>query len=549
MTDSLDGQRFDVAVVGAGAAGGWAAKVLTERGLRVLLLDAGRDIDPVTDFPLVQRGNAIRSRLSALFRGQHIQARCLSFSEATKHFYVNDRECPYVSPKKSPFLWFRGRQVGGRLHTWARSALRMSDHEFIGINRDEYQWPLRYADLASYYDLVERTLGVHGSDSRLAAVPDGQFIPPHQLSPAEKLLQQRLLERTGLTLMHNRVVQHNPARVPIPVQHALDTDRLTIRPNSAVSRLVIDEQTGLARGLSFVDRLTKQVHEVATPVIVLCASALESVRILLNSASNRHPQGVGGSSGVLGRYLCDHVSFGKGGRLSEDYLHVQQGYQPPERDPYDFGVYSMYLPNYCGTWGEPPDFDGGYGFQVGCTRTHWWALGFGEMQPRAENRLTLSRYKKDAWGIPVAEIDVRHSANEERMVKHMECSLERLSRDLGLAAQLGGHKAPRFYQRWIISMLKRLVFAPSGAFWPGAAIHETGGARMGTDARTSVTNAYGQVWDAPNVFVTDGASFPSAGYQNHTLTIMALTARACDYLARDYAAIVGRPQDDSHATP
>ncbi len=536
MTDALEEPRFGAIVVGAGAAGGWAAKILTEGGLRVLLLDAGRNVDPVTDFPPPQRGNAIRSRLAALVHGQHIQARCISFGEATKHFYVNDRECPYVSPRKSPFLWFRGRQVGGRMHTWARSALRMSDHEFHGDGtRGDGQWPLRYDELAPFYDLVERTLGVHGTCSGLDSVPDGQFIAPPEMSPAELLLKQRLQEQTGLTLMHNRVVQHNPDRIPIPLQHALKTGRLTIQSNSVVSHLIFDQQSGSASGVAYIDRLTKRPAEVQAPVIVLCASALESVRLLLNSANKQHPQGVGGSSGVLGHYVCDHVSFGKGGRLSDDYRQVQQGFEPPKRDPYDFGVYSMYLPNFCGYWGAPPDFAGGYGFQIGCTPTHWWALGFGEMQPRFENRLVLSKRKKDAWGIPVADIDVRHSDNEERMVKHIANSIETLCKEVGLAAQLGGHKAPRFYQRWIISMLKSLVFTPSGAFWPGAAIHETGGARMGNDARSSVVNRYGQVWDVPNVFVTDGACFPSAGYQNHTLTIMALTARACDYIVRQYA--------------
>ncbi len=539
MTGPLDRRPVDAVVVGAGAAGSWAAKDLAEGGLRVLLLDAGRGIAAAADFPEPGESHPIRTRIAAALGGQHIQTRCISFGASTKRFYVNDRECPYVFPKESPFLWIRGRQVGGRLYTWGRSVLRMSDHEFQGVgDLSEFAWPIRYADLAPYYDRVERTLGVHGRGEGLDGVPDGVFIAPNEMSPAEQLLQQRLKERTGLTLIHNRVVQHNPSRIPIPLQLGLKTSRLTIRPDSVVSHLTIDERTGNARGVGYVDRVTRAYAEAEAPIILLCASALESVRILLNSAGGRHPRGVGGSSGVLGRYVCDHVSFGKGGPLAEDYLTAQAGYRSPARDPYDFGVYSMYLPNFCGMWGASPDFAGGYGLQMGCMRSHWWSLAFGEMLPRFENRIVLSK-KRDAWGIPAADIDVRHGENEERMARHISSSVDAICKEVGLSVQLGGHKAPRAYQRWIISFMKRRLFAPNGLFWPGASVHETGGARMGRDPGASVVNEHCQVWDAPNVFVTDGACFVSSGHQNHTLTIMAITARTCDYIVRNFDRLRG----------
>jgi choline dehydrogenase-like flavoprotein len=536
MTERADSQRFEAIIVGAGAAGSWAAKELTEAGLRVLLLDAGRNIDPAIDFPEpVPAANPILSRVGATLSGQHIQARSISFGASTQHFYVNDRECRYVTARDSPFLWIRGRQVGGRLHTWGRSALRMSDKEFQGPgSRQEFQWPIRYADLAPYYDRVEQTLEVHGRNEGLDSVPDGIFIPPLEISPAEQLLKDRIKERTGLTLMHNRVVRYRRSRIPLPIQLAGETGRLTIRPDTVVSRITIDGTTGKARGIGYFDRSTRQYAEINAPLILLCASAFESVRILLNSACDRHPQGVGASSGVLGNYICDHVSFGKGGPLSGEYLEAQKAHSFRSNEVYDFGVYSMYLPNFCGKWGATPDFEGGYGLQIGCMQKHWWALAFGEMLPRYENRLQLSKRKRDAWDIPAAEIVVRHAENEDRMARHISTSVDAIFREAGLSAQFGGHKAPRFYQRWIVSMLKKRLFAPNGLLWPGASIHETGGARMGSDPRTSVVNAYGQVWDAPNVFVTDGACFVSPGYQNHTLTIMAITARACSYIAREF---------------
>jgi len=539
MTGPLGRRPFDVIIVGAGAAGSWAAKDLAEAGLQVLLLDAGRGIDVAADFPEPGENHPIRTRIAAALGGQRIQARCISFGASTRHFYVNDRECPYVFPKESPFLWIRGRQVGGRLHTWARSALRMSDREFQGDGKlGDFAWPISYADVAPYYDRVEQTLGVHGSREGLDGIPDGVFITPHELNPAEKLLRQRLREGTGLRLIPNRVVRYDPSRIPIPLQLGLKTARLTIRPDSVVSGLTIDERTGNARGVGYVDRVTRSYAEAEAPVVVLCASTLESVRILLNSAGTKHPRGVGGSSGLLGHYVCDHVSFGMGGPLAEDYLAAQAGYESPARDPYDFGVYSMYLPSFCGTWGASPDFTGGYGLQVGCMRSYWWSLAFGEMLPRFENRVVLST-KRDAWGIPAADIDVRHGENEARMARHISNSMDAICQEVRLSPQLGGHKAPRAYQRWIISLLKKRLFAPSGLFWPGASIHETGGARMGKDPRTSVVNEHCQVWDAPNVFVTDGACFVSSGYQNHTLTIMAITARACDYIVRDFDRLRG----------
>jgi choline dehydrogenase-like flavoprotein len=540
MNHTRDHQEFDAIVVGSGAAGSWAAKDLSEGGLRVLLLDAGREIDPAKDYPAPEVGNPLLARLGAILGGQHYQARSLSFGNETKHFYINDRQNPYEFHAKAPFLWVRGRQVGGRLHTWGRSALRMSDRELRGPRElEEMVWPIGYAELAPHYQKIEETLGVHGNRDGLENVPDGSFVAPHHLNPAEQLFASRLRERTGLRLIHNRVIRHNPSRIPIPITLGLRTGRLTIRPDSVVSHVITDRTTGEARGVGYYHRLTKQYREVYARVVVLCASALESVRILLNSVCPKHPEGIGGSSGVLGRYVCDHVMIGKGGPLSTDYLNaektVEESDRQPAADPYDFGIYAMYLPNFCGTWGPKPDFIGGYGVQIGCRKSHWWALAFGEMAPRFENRILLSKRRKDTWGIPAARIEVRHSENEDRMVDHIRASLAAIAKEVGLAENLGGEKTPRLYQRWIISLLKGLVLTKNQAFWPGASTHEIGGARMGSDPARSVVNPYCQVWDAPNLFVTDGACFVSSGFQSHTLSIMAITARACEFIVREYA--------------
>ncbi len=540
-TSASDKREFDVVVVGAGAAGVWAAKELTEGGATVLLLEAGRSIDTDRDFPPNPRPGGVGDRVKAALRGQWVQARGGNFGPSTGHFYVNDRENPYTVRPGSSFLWLRGRQVGGRLHTWHRAALRMSDFELRGANgqRDpDLRWPISYGDLAPYYDKVERTLGVLGDCDGIANLPDGRYDDPGPLSPANRLLAERVPDRTGLTLIRNRVVRHNPSRIPLPLAIAQETGRLEVRADAIVSHILIDRNSGKAAGVCYIERESKACREAFCRVVVLCASALESVRVLLNSACPQHPVGIGGSSGLLGRYVCDHVMYWMSGETSGDYRDTSGGAESSPgsvaRDPYDFGAYCMYLPDFCGRWGDRPVFLGGYGLQCAVKRDTWWALAFGEMLPRYENRVTLDPTKKDAWGIPVAHIDVRHSENENTMVGHMRGSIGQIVEAAGLSIAVGGGRNRPASQRPLMRMLRPLLFEESGAFHPGTAMHETGGARMGRSPETSVLNSYCQCWDVPNVFVTDGACFVSSGYQNHTLTIMALTVRACDYILREY---------------
>jgi len=523
---------FDAIVVGSGAAGGWAAKELTERGLRTVLLEAGRALDSVHDFPAHESTRsklqlAVRAR--AVLNGQAIQARCMSFSDLTRPFFVNDRENPYWTPKGSPFNWFRSRQVGGRLHLWGRNALRISDHELKAADHDGFgaNWPISYADLCPWYERVETFLGVHGSRAGISNIPDGVYERPLALTRAEERLLGRLAatwkDRPATTC---RIVKHNPGRLPLPIVAALATGRLTLRSDAVVSHLAVDESTGKARGVVFVDRLTRAQHEISGRLVVLCASTIESLRILLNSRSTRHPRGLGNSSGVLGHYLTDHVMVFQAGPLAP----LEKS---PKADAYDFGAQSgIYIPSFRNSGGDrAPDFLRGYSLLGSLARIEpgWFFMAIGEMLPRHENFVELMPRQRDAWGIPAARIVCQHSDNEKAMIRDMKLTLAELVRDTGLRANHLERES--LVSRAVYRFASRLVYTAEGALVPGSAIHETGGAPMGVDPETSVLNRFNQCWDASNVFVTDAAAFPTAPFQNPGLTIMALSARAAHYAA------------------
>lgn len=525
--------EFDAIVVGSGVSGGWVAKELAERGVRTLLLEAGPPLDPERSFPPPPPAGKSKiqlvSRARAMLTGQHVQARCMSYSPLTRHLFVNDRENPYETARGKPFNWYRARQVGGKGHLWGRNALRIGKGEFKAAERDGYgqPWPISYSDLEPWYSRVERFLGVWGSPAAVPSIPDGDFCGPLPLSGAER----RMLDSLGRTWPDRpattaRIVRHNPGRVPLPIVAGLQTGRLTLRPNAVVARVVTDPATGKATGVVFVDRETRREHEVRARVVVLCASAIETVRLLFNSATPRHPDGLGNSSGTLGRFITDHVMVFQAGP-----------YEPLEpdvkADPYDFGAQTgIYIPNFRNA--RRPDEAGflrGYGIlgSVGRIEPGWFFMAIGEMLPRAENRITVDPKRKDAWGIPVPRMEVTHSDNEKAMVADMKESLGRLAADLGLeSATLDreGLVARAFYK-----LAAPLVYTKEGALVPGSAVHECGGAAMGADPRSSVLDRDNRLWDAPNVFVTDTAAFTTAPYQNPGLTIMALSARAGAHIA------------------
>ncbi len=524
---------YDAIVVGSGASGGWAAKELCEQGMDTLLLEAGPELDPEVDFPPEPEDGSSKvqflNRIKAVLCGQSIQARCMSFSAFTKKFFVRDRDNPYTTGPNSPFNWYRSRQVGGRLHLWGRNALRISTAELKSASKDGFgdDWPISYEDLEPWYTKVESFLGVHGTSAGISSIPDGIYDHPLDLTRAEQEVIDTLAEKwSGRPTTTCRIVKHNRKRIPLPILAAQETGRLELRADAVVCEILVDATTGLACGVAFVDRVKKTRHTLRCRSVILCASTIESIRIMLNSKSKNHPKGLGNSSGNLGHYLTDHVMVFKAGALAnlED---------SPKVDDYDFGAQSgIYVPNFCNlNPDENLGFLRGYSLLGSVARIEpgWFFMAVGEMLPRFENCVSLDDKKKDAWGIPAAKIHVRHSENEKAMIRHMQETLSQLADDCGL-------KTDHLEKEGVVSKIvyrlaKRLVYSEGGGLVPGSAIHEAGGAGMGTDPQKHVLNRDNQVFDAPNVFVTDSASFTSSPFQNPGLTIMALSARAGNFLA------------------
>jgi choline dehydrogenase-like flavoprotein len=470
---------------------------------------------------------------------QHVQARCSFFAPHTRHFYVNDGEDVYTTPAGKPFTWIRGRQLGGRLHTWARHAPRISSEGFLPSDdaADERRWPISYQELASSYDKVERTLGVSGRRDGIPELPDGEFLDPPRLTPFEEEFCRRVSANSPTThITPARNVRHNPARIPVPLTFASRTGRLRIEPDSIVRQILIDAGTGKAKGVLVVDRNTKQEREVFGRLVVLGASAFESTRILLNSACPSYPAGIGGGSGVLGRFISDHLLHSAVASVSAKHEPLV----PPmseSLDPYDWAPTRLYIPDF---WKRtaPQDRLGRYGVQVSFARApDTWLCNmsfFGEMMPRYENRLTIDRSHADAWGIPVAHIDCTYSDGDMRLLQQMREAGNELADLAGM--EPGDPKGAN----WFKSLASSIVGKKRLGIPPGSAIHENGGARMGSDPKRSVLNRHNQCWDCENVFVTDGACFPYAPFANPALTIMALTVRTCDYILREYSPRVPR---------
>jgi len=523
---------FDAIVVGSGAAGGFAAKTLTESGLDTLVLEAGPRRDPARDFPQPGAGDRLARIRAALWR-QPIQARGTSFKGYLRHLYVDDRENPYTVPSGKPFYWIRGRQVGGRMLTWACLSPRLSDLELRGASHDGYgeDWPLTYADLAPYYDEVETSLGLCGQADSLPELPDGRYVSSRELTAGEldfkHLVESRWPERH---VLQARVIRHGAASGSLPLADAEGTGNLSLRPDAVVRRITTDRRTGKATGVEYVDRVERTVRHARGHLVFLCASAFESVRILLNSECERHPEGLGGGSGVLGRYIMDHLFLVRSGPLPR----FDRGALPSATDPYDFGaVHGFYIPRFRNLHERESEFVRGYGLCGGIGRTGplWWVAAFGEMLARPENRLRLNRRKKDAWNVPVAHIECAHGDNDRALIVDARRHVDEMTEVAGL------RRGPWWGEHRLRETVAHKSFVDSGIFQPGFAIHELGGARMGRDAGSSVLDPFCRCWDAENVLVTDGACFVSSAYQNPTLSIMALTVRAAEQAIADFETI------------
>ncbi len=545
--------EYDAIVIGSGISGGWAAKELTEKGLKTIMLERGKDIKHVKDYvnvnkapwQFLHRGG----KTQEMIKDYPVLARDYTLNESNLDYWVNEKESPYTEVK--PFDWFRGYHVGGRSLMWGRQSYRLSDYDFEANAKDgiAVDWPIRYKDLAPWYSYVEKFAGISGNRDGLPQLPDGDYMPAMQMNVVEKDVAARIKS-------HYKDKRHmvigRTANITEPLKNrtncqyqnkcwlgcnfgayfstqsstlpaAVATGKLTVRPFSIVTKILYDKNSKKATGVEVLDAENNQTYEYKAKVIFVNASTLNSAWVLMNSATDVWPDGLGSSSGELGHNLMDHhFRCGANGRV--------EGFE----DKYYFGrrANGIYVPRFRNLFGDKRDYIRGFGYQGGASREGWsrdiaemniggefkdaltepgqWTMGlgaFGETLPYHENRTYLDKTKKDKWGLPVLAMDATIKDNEQKMrVDMMQDAKEML--------EAAGLKDVQTYNR---------------GYNMGGGIHEMGTARMGLDPKTSVLNKHNQVWDAQNVYVTDGSAMTSAACQNPSLTYMALTARAVDH--------------------
>jgi glucoside 3-dehydrogenase (cytochrome c) catalytic subunit len=556
---------FDAIVVGSGITGGWAAKELTEKGLKVLILERGKPLEHGKDYVTEHMepwkipfgGKAPRE----LYESDYpIQSNCYAFDETTRHFWINDRENPYVYDQEKPFLWLRANVVGGKSLLWGRQVYRWSDLDFEANKKDGHgiDWPIRYKDIKDWYSYVEKTVGVSGQAENLAQLPDSEFQPPMQMNAVEKVVKQRIeaaYKDRKMTI--GRVANLTEALGDRGACHycgvcqrgcsvgayfsshsctlpaARKTGNLTLRANSVVEGLDYDAATKRIAAVRLIDSVTKEKSRITARMVFLCASTIGSVQILMNSKSESFPNGLANRSGTLGQYMMDHTDNISAVGITAEF---------PGKYYYGIRPNGIYIPRFRNLKGRDAevDFERGYGFQGMALPLEWkataaqtpgfgvafknalrqpklWTValaGFGECLPYKDNRMLLDDKLVDSYGIPQVRFDITYRDNETRM---------QADATKQAAAMLKAAKIP-----FVIPMGK------GGP--PGSAIHEMGGARMGRDPNESVLNGHNQAHDIPNLFVTDGSSMASSSCVNPSLTFMALTARAADYAVKQLRA-------------
>ncbi|TXS91870.1 GMC family oxidoreductase [Parahaliea maris] len=547
--------QYDAIVIGTGATGGFAAKELAERGLHVIALEAG----PAHDEARFQQIGGMKppralERMLSGIKGQHVQARASWFSPDKDFLFVNDLKNPYTNSGEH-YLWVRGRQVGGRFQTWGRVALRMSDVDFKAASMDGIgeDWPISYADLEPYYDHVEKFLGIIGAPAGIPNLPDGTFASRAGESQLERQFRETVQAKwPERKFTPWRYVQKDATcpdangekHITSPIAAGLASGRLTLQPDAVVKCINTDASTGKATGVTYIDRTTKQEHHIEANVVVVCASTIESVRILLNSTSSRHPNGLGNTNGVLGRYFMDQVNGMVFGTVPGSFGWEGVDSQSPADNHGGF-----LIPRFQNLNGVThPEFARGYNIQgmagrIGVPEHVPSLFGMtaqGEMLPSYDNCISLHRSKKDAWGVPVADVCIAMSENERKMLRNQMDTMKEMVVSNGwnieMAASALGLENPETlmpHDNWFERLMFRLSYRKSIGL--GSAIHECGGARMGSDPANSVVNAQNQCWDAENVFVTDSSCFVTNGSVGPTLTGMALTTRACEFIAGQYS--------------
>ncbi|MFD2101498.1 GMC oxidoreductase [Flagellimonas iocasae] len=550
-------KNFEVIVIGSGITGGWAAKEFTEKGLKTLVLERGRDVKHIEDYTTTNKSPweyKYRGYDSREVQEQYpIQSKKYNFDASSRQYFVNDKEHPYVNPPDKPFRWFRGYQTGGRSIIWGRGTFRMSDLEFGENLRDGHgiDWPIRYKDIEPWYDYVEKFIGICGTKENIAHYPDGKnFLPPFDMNTAEKVIKERMethypdrkliptrmahltkvkpgqfkgrFECQSRNMCHTgcpfgAYFSTNSSTLPA----AYGTGKLTLRSNSVVDSIIYDGKTNRAIGVRVIDAETFERMEFFARVIFLCASTLGSTAILLNSKNSHFPNGLANSSGVLGHYLMGHHKNIRGTGVLEGYQDkIDRGHRPS----------GVTIPRFRNIEGEEMDFYRGYGLsggayreginpnQVGIgsgfkeklTKPGSWKVilvAYGECLPYFENKVELDSVKKDKWGIPLLHISAEFKENEMKMREDMRDQIQETMEVMGL----------------------KDIETSVGSHIVGDATHEMGTARMGKDPKSSVLNGYNQCHDIPNLFVTDGSCMVSSSYMSPSLTYMALTARACDY--------------------
>ena len=563
--------QFDAIVVGSGITGGWAAKELCEKGLKVLLVERGSPVRHRQDY--IGEGKAPWDMAHSGTvdydveeKQYHMQRSSYAFNDATKHFYGNDRDYPYATAEGTKFDWIRGNSLGGRSLLWHRQSFRWGPVDFEENLRDGNgcDWPIRYEDLAPWYSYVEKFAGISGSVENIPSLPDSEFLPPYDMNAVERFVKTAVEKN----FPHMKFIQGRCAHLSEPTQFFLDqgrgkcmarnqcqrgcsfgayfstlsstlpaalkTNNLKIACNSVVHSVIYDDKTNRVTGINVIDEETLETREYYGHMIFLCASTLGSTQIMLNSVSESFPNGLANSSGVLGHYLMDHIynatATGVIEGFEDDYY---RGHRPT----------GPLIPRFNNLKEQTDKFSRGYFIRGGAYRSiAWHGIGTnefgadfkrkmqkpgpwtmrlapsGEMVPKYENSVSLHPTKTDKWGIPQLLIDCDWTENDLLMIQGMAESITEILEAIGA----------------------KDIRTKIGDDVPGRAVHEMGTARMGHDPETSVLNGYNQSHDVPNLFVTDGACMPSCAHQNPSLTYMAITARAADYAVRNYQSLSRR---------